>query len=270
MISLVFIGLTTADAQDPSGATIYDMVRVPSGEFTMGGKVGVTIERPLHTVEITRDFYIGKTEVNQQLFMEVMGYDPVEYWGDACVGITLPSHPTHPAYCISWYESVRFANALSKRDGLEQCYVFRGGSLFWPRGFDCTGYRLPSEAEWEYAAKTGADHVFSGGGDIGDYGWFWGNSNRTLHSVGKKSGTDWGVHDMSGNVWEWVWDYYGDYPRTKQIDPFGPEYSEFRVRRGGSWFSGIDEVRTGTRMRRNPRSHFSLIGFRLVRTAPAY
>ena len=270
MISFIFIGLTTAYAQDPSGATIYEMVRIPSGEFTMGGKVGVTIERPLHTVEITRDFYMGKTEVNQQLFMEVMGYDPVEYWGEACVGITLPAHPTHPAYCISWYEAIRFANALSKRDGLEQCYVFRGGALFWPRGFDCTGYRLPSEAEWEYVAKTGSDHVFSGGGEIDSFCWFWGNSNRTIHSVGKKLATDWGVHDMSGNVWEWVWDYYGDYPRVRQIDPFGAEYSEFRVRRGGSWFSGADEVRTGTRMRRNPRSHFSLIGFRLARTAPTY
>jgi len=271
MLAMLLTVLSFARAeplQSPDGPTLYPMVLAPSGVFSMGGDTGETIEKPQHEVTLTRDFYVGQTEVTQKLFLEVMGYEPVDYWGEACVGKTHSPDPDHPAYCISWYEALRFANALSQRDGLEQCYLIRKGKLYWPKGLDCSGYRLPTEAEWEYAAKSGYNHQFSGGDKAADVSWNWKNSSRVVHKVASKTHTEWGIYDMSGNVWEWVWDFYGDYGRDAQTDPYGPDYGDYRVRRGGSWFNGESEVRSASRLRRQPRSHFALIGFRLVRTAP--
>lgn len=234
----------------------------------MGGAKGETLERPLHKVELTRGFYIGRTEVTQQLFKEVMGYEPVKFWGDACKGYTHDPNEKHPVYCVSWYEGIKFANALSKRDGLEQCYLIKRGKLYWPKGLDCSGYRFPIEAEWEYAARSNAEGYYGGHSNPDDAAWFWDNSNKELHPVGSKQPNQWGVYDMCGSVWEWVWDFYGDYSRDVQTDPYGPDFGDYRVRRGGAWFNGVEGVRVGTRLREKPRSHFSLIGLRLVRTLP--
>ena len=264
----MFLFLCTLSWATPKGHTLYDMVRIPKGSFVMGGAKGEALERPLHKVEITRGFYIGKTEVSQQLFKEIMGYEPVKFWGDACKGYTHEAADDQPVYCVSWYESIKFANALSKRDGLEQCYLIKQGKLFWPKGLDCTGYRLPTEAEWEYAARSAQDGFYGGHESAAQTAWFGDNSNQKLHTIGSLAPNAWGIYDMCGSVWEWVWDFYGDYTRDFQTDPYGPEFGDYRVRRGGSWFNGPDSVRVGTRLREKPRNHFSLIGFRLVRTLP--
>ena len=264
MIALLCALLSAA----PKGPTLYHMVRIPKGSFIMGGAKGETLERPLHKVELSRSFYIGETEVTQQLFKEIMGYEPVKFWGDACKGYTHNPSDDNPVYCVSWYESIKFANALSKRDGLEQCYLIKRGKLYWPKGLDCTGYRLPTEAEWEYAARARQKGHYGGHDDPNATAWYWDNSNQKLSAVRSKEPNNWGVYDMCGSVWEWVWDFYGDYTRDAQVDPYGPEFGDYRVRRGGSWFNGAEGTRVGTRLRERPRNHFSLIGFRLVRTHP--
>ena len=186
LLALVSLTVSAETLQPSNGPTLYPMVLAPAGGFSMGGDTGETIEKPQHDVTLTREFYIGTTEVTQKLFLEVMGYEPVEYWGEACVGKTHSPDPEHPAYCISWYEALRFANALSQRDGLEQCYLIRKGKLYWPKGLDCKGYRLPTEAEWEYAAKSGRNHQYSGSDQPDEVAWNWTNSNRVVHKVAKK------------------------------------------------------------------------------------
>ena len=220
----MFLFLSALSLAAPKGPTLYEMVRIPAGTFVMGGAQGETLERPIHQVEISRNFYIGKTEVSQQLFKEVMGYEPVKFWGKACKGYTHDPKPNHPVYCVSWYEAIKFANALSQRDGLEQCYLIKRGKLHWPKGLDCSGYRLPTEAEWEYAARGGTEDLYAGVADVNNLAWYWDNSAKSLHPVASKQSNPWGVYDMCGSVWEWVWDFYGDYGRDPQLDPYGPDF----------------------------------------------
>ena len=111
----------------------------------MGGEVGLSIERPPHTVALTYDFYMGVYEVDQLLFSVVMGFNPIKVHGNDCEGLIFPPEAEEPAYCVSWFEAVRFANKLSERDGLEQCYEVVNGMLYWTKGLECEGYRLPTE-----------------------------------------------------------------------------------------------------------------------------
>ena len=108
----------------------YEMVRIPAGEYIMGGEVGLSIERPPHTVALTYDFYMGVYEVDQLLFSVVMGFNPIKVHGNDCEGRIFPPEAEEPAYCVSWFEAVRFANKLSERDGLEQCYEVVNGMLY--------------------------------------------------------------------------------------------------------------------------------------------
>jgi len=213
-----------------------------------------------HAVSISRGFSLGSTEVTQGLYASVMRKNPSHFssCGDDC-----------PVENVSWYNAVKFANALSKREGLEECHRVSGKTVTWPRGLDCRGYRLPTEAEWEYAARGGEDTLYSGTNDVKAAGWTISNAGGKTHAVGGKAENAWGLYDMTGNVYEWVWDWYqSDYQSDISVDPVGPQSGSRRVYRGGSWFYTPRFARVSYRYRFSPTTAINNLGFRLARTDP--
>jgi formylglycine-generating enzyme required for sulfatase activity len=202
-----------------------------------------------HSVTITRAYCMKATEVTQGEWQEEMGDNPSSFLscGSNC-----------PLEQVSWDDAIGYANALSGRAGLQECYT---GSTF--TGLDCTGYRLPTEAEWEYAARGGTTGPTYGLMD--SVGWYTDNSGSRTHPVGGKTANNFGLYDMLGNVWEWTGDWYGTYPGTV-TDPTGPTTGSSRVYRGGSWAGPARYARAATRYVA-PVSRRSYLGFRLVRTA---
>jgi formylglycine-generating enzyme required for sulfatase activity len=244
-----------------TGKMGYEMVAVPGGTYELGctaGQSGCFGDDKRHTVKLSRGYYMGRTEVTQGLYQAVMGSNPS--WFTSC-GATCPVER------VSWVDAAKFANTLSAKEGLQPCYGISGDSVTWSTGLACTGYRLPTEAEWEVAARGGRDTLCSGGTEIGTVAWHEGNSNSTTHPVAQKTPNGYGLSDMSGNVWEWVWDWYGTYPE-QSTDPFGASSGSVRVRRGGSW--GIVPLATRVSLRSGigPSVRHDGQGFRLARTIP--
>jgi formylglycine-generating enzyme required for sulfatase activity len=237
--------------------------RVPAGTYEVGCTAGqrgcLPIERPSHTVTLTRSVLVMETEVTQGLWQAVMGSNPSLF--SAC-------GPECPVEQVSWEDAVRFANALSARDGLEPCYELTGSTVSWPKGVTCAGWRLPTEAEWEVAARGGVDEKYPGGGELDAVGWTGQNSDKATHPVKQKAANGYGLYDMSGNVWEWVWDWYGPYSSGAQVDPVGPASGSDRAFRGGSWFDVAAYARVPMRGSHSPDKRLSVIGLRLVQTAP--
>jgi formylglycine-generating enzyme required for sulfatase activity len=223
------------------------MVFVDGGTFTMGcvdgrdNNVDLSCydwESPSHQVTLTNSYYIGKFPVTQALWVAVMGDNPSYFPGDL----------NRPVEMVSWNDIVNYfipaLNALTGR-------VFR----------------LPTEAEWEFAARGGNDSdgfMFSGSNSIDDVAWYTGNSGSTTHAVGGKLPNKLGLFDMSGNVWEWVGDWYGSYTSTAKTDPTGPATGSSRVLRGGSWINGARYCRVSYRGINTPGLRSSNIGFRLA------
>jgi formylglycine-generating enzyme required for sulfatase activity len=192
------------------------------------------------------------TEVTQGEWQAVMGSNPSHFknCGANC-----------PVEQVSWDDAVGYANALSRREGLPECYA---GSTF--TGLTCTGYRLPTEAEWEYAARAGtttATHA-----DRGTVAWFSENSGSETHPVGQKQPNAWGLYDMLGNVWEWTSGWYDRYPSGPVADPTGTGAGLNRVYRGGSWRLNARYARAAYRDNDRPVNRSNALGFRLVRTVP--
>jgi formylglycine-generating enzyme len=246
--------------EEPEGYD-YTAKLIPAGTFTMG----CTSEQDsycdestslAHEVTISQDFYMMESEVAQQLYQRVMGSNPSSFQG-----------LNRPVEKVSWFDAVKFANTLSSIEGLEKCYSVDGNTVSW-LNLSCTGWRLPTDAEWEYAARGGESHEYAGSDSVDEVAWYVENSNNQTHDVCGKQANGYGLCDMSGNVWEWVWDYYGEYSRDSVVNPTGISSASFRVVRGGCWSSDAYYLRFALRNYNAPTYRTVRIGFRLSRISP--
>jgi formylglycine-generating enzyme required for sulfatase activity len=216
--------------------TGMEFVWVPGGCYQMGSYDGDNDERPVHEVCVD-GFWMGKYEVTQVQWERVMGNNPSRF----------KKGNNYPVERVSWHDAKEFIRKLNT-----------GGFKF----------RLPTEAEWEYAARSGGKReMYSGGNDVNRVAWYVGNSGMTTHSVGTKAANGLGLYDMSGNVWEWCEDSYGDYSSGSVTNPRGPYQDGFRVLRGGSWGGFARNARSAFRFRRYPDFRYSSFGFRVSRRA---
>jgi len=218
-----------------------DMVFVKGGTFSMGSEKGAYDERPVHQVKVD-DFFICKYEVTQEQWVGIMGDNPSLF--DDC--------PKCPVEGVSWEDTREFLHRLNEKTGMN--------------------YRLPTEAEWEYAARGGQKSLgykYAGSDWLHSVAWYEANSEARTHPVGSRNPNVLGLYDMSGNVWEWCYDWYHyDTYRTPDKDnPEGPADGDFRVVRGGSWFFLEESMRCTSRDYGTPEMQYGNIGLRLVRSA---
>jgi formylglycine-generating enzyme required for sulfatase activity len=243
------------------------MVLVEGGTFQMGSANGDGDEKPVHTVTV-KSFYMGKYEVTQKEWEEIMGTTVQQQWAMASnTGSPRGAGDNYPIYCVSWYEAVEYCNRLSVMEKLTPAYRGSGDSIVCD--FNATGYRLPTEAEWEYAARGGNKNPepceYSGENSADRVAWYDGNSGGRAHPVGVKQPNSLGIYDMGGNVWEWCWDWYGSYSGASQKDPTGAPSGTERVLHGGSWNYTAGFTRPAYRYYHLPSYQSSNLGFRLVR-----
>jgi len=206
------------------------LVLVSPGDFEMGSDYGPPGEddRPPHRVRISRPFYLGAHEVTQGQYETIMGKNPSHFSGQ----------PINPVDDVTWLDAVVFCNKLNRREGLPEYYrILDGGKVTIEGG---SGYRLPTEAEWEYACRAGNsdNHPFHFPDQLARTSWVAANSGRMTHPVGEKEPNPLGLYDIYGNVWEWCWDLVGAFPASPCIDPIGPATGTHRVLRGNSWWNG--------------------------------
>jgi formylglycine-generating enzyme required for sulfatase activity len=245
-----------------------NMVRVEGGTFQMGtASGGDNDERPVHTVNI-KTFYMGKHEVTQKEWREVMGTTLRQQRDMADRSWALYGEgDNYPMYYVNWHEAVEYCNKLSIKEGLTPAYRGSGDNITC--NWNANGYRLPTEAEWEYAAKGGngspGNYTYSGSNSVDAVAWYSTNSGNSTHLVGTKTPNSLGIYDMSGNVWEWCWDWYGNYTSGSQTDPRGPVSGAYRVLRGGGWYNSAAYVRSAIRYCDTPSIRYDGYGFRLVR-----
>ena len=220
---------------DLGGGVMLDLVLIRPGKFLMGSEKGFDDEKPVHEVTISQPFYLGKYEVTQAQWEAVMGSNPSGFKG-----------ATLPVEQVSWEDCQEFIEKLNSK----------GIGTF----------RLPTEAEWEYACRAGTtgDHA----GNLDEMAWYCENSGSKTHPVGTKKANPWGLYDMHGNVWEWCQDWYGTYPTGAVRDPTGAAGGSYRVSRGGGWGSIAGGCRSASRGGGSPSGRGNLLGFRLVRMVP--
>jgi len=258
----------------PSG----NFVRVRGGYFQMGycpSGESLWCGSPIRTVTVS-GFYMGMFLVTQGEWYDVMGTWPSfftgtnafdENWNVIDSATPVLNRRDLPVEEVSWFDAVEFANALSAQTGLEPAYTIDGTTVTWNR--DANGYRLPTEAEWEFAARGGivcqGNFVFSGSNAAGDVAWTIENSGRRTHEVGMLNSNALGLYDMSGNIWEWVWDWFGTYPDEDETNPEGAVSGDDRVGRGGSVDLSSEYARSAIRSRSRPGDRYANLGFRLVR-----
>jgi formylglycine-generating enzyme required for sulfatase activity len=241
-------------------------VRIEGGTFKMGSPSTEAgrddDEDPQHSVTVS-SFYMSKHEVTQAEYEAVMGSNPSYFKGENL-----------PVEQVSWYEAIEYCNKRSLQEGLTPAYKGTGDNISCD--FEANGYRLPTEAEWEYACRAGTTTPFNTGNNIttsqanydGDYPY---NNNakgeyreKTM-AVGSFAPNGWGLYDMHGNVWEWCWDWYGKYSSGSQTDPTGAASGSLRVGRGGGCSADALFLRSAYRNHISPSYRFSSLGFRLVR-----
>lgn len=255
---------TPAQSQSENAPTIQEesdsisgMVLISGGSFMMGDED--EIDAPLHEVVLS-PFYADTHLVTQQQYQKVMAANPSRWKGDL-----------NPVEQVRWSDAVRYCNKRSELEGLEPCYNLET----WECNFAATGYRLPTEAEWEYACRAGSDSAYFFGenpSNLRDYAWFENNSGGRPHAVGKKKPNPWGLYDICGNVWQWCNDFYqvDYYPEAAHENPRGPTEGETKVVRGGAWRFPDDNCRSGYRYNENPGYAdvcfgYDIYGFRCVR-----
>jgi formylglycine-generating enzyme required for sulfatase activity len=225
-------------------------------------------EKPVHTVTVS-SFSMSKYPVTQREWREVMGTTVRQQRDKADRSYSMGGEgDNYPMYYVSWHEAVEYCNRRSQKEGLAPVYSVTGDSITFDRS--ANGYRLPTEAEWEYAAKGGRNQPYpafeySGSNRADEVAWYKDNSGGGTHPVGKKAPNALGLYDMSGNVWEWCWDWHGSYSSASQADPVGASSGHYRVKRGGGWYLSVQHVRSASRSYSAPSSRFIYIGFRILR-----
>lgn len=234
--------LTLEEVTNENEFKKYGMVFIQGGTFQMGCTNEQTHcfedERPIHSVTLN-SYYLSKYEVTQSLWQELMGANPSNF-----------KNENHPVENVSWHDAQEFIVRLNKKSG--------------------KNFRLPTEAEWEFAARGGVrseKYLFSGSNSITEVGWYNGNGSRTTHQVGTKLPNELGLFDMTGNVLEWCSDGNGRYPDSHQINPLGNKVETDKIVRGGGWFSDAKYCRNASRDCKNAGSRFSSLGFRLAHPA---
>jgi len=238
--------------------SLLSFVEIPAGTFLMGKDVADPWDvAPVHDVTIDFDFYMSTTEITQLQWKKVMGGSnpsKIEYVGD-----------NKPVQQVTWHRAVEFCNRLSEMEGLEKCYTINGENVSC--NFSKNGWRLPTEAEWEYCCRAGNSSDIGGNGDIDDMGWYNGNSDNDIHDVAQKLPNAFGLSDMHGNVYEWCWDWYATdyYSESPKINPTGSDEEIEKVLRGGSFINNAELCNSWVRMSASPTLFNFNWGFRVVR-----
>jgi|MDSW01.1.fsa_nt_gb formylglycine-generating enzyme required for sulfatase activity len=276
---------TVTEDVEPESPVVNPMVRLHPGAFIMGTTFETgrwENEGPQHTVAFTRTVEMQSHEVTQQQWEFAFDSQPSK---DTTCGKDCPVES------VNWYEALHYANWLSQSEGLETCYNLIGcdescigcGRICEEvefSGLDCQGYRLPTEAEWEYAARAGTHTAYYNGhasnenksttcsqdSSLDNIGWYCANAGSSIQPVAGLLPNAWGLFDMSGNVQEWVWDRYGDYSSRAITDPLGAQTGDLRVARGGAWDYISAGCRAAYREPLTPETSNDTTGFRLART----
>lgn len=229
---------------DLGGGVMLELLRCPAGSFQMGSpedEAGRNPDETRHTVTLTRPFWMGKFEVTQAQWTALMAKDLSAFKG-----------PDLPVDTVSWHEAMAFCQKLTERERL-------AGRLQLEYE-----YRLPTEAEWEYACRAGSAAAYAGSGISDEMGWYDSNSGGKPQPVGQKRANAWGLCDMHGNVWEWCNDWEKEYPAEPAAEPRGPPTGSNRVIRGGSWFNPARNCRSATRNGNFPSYRMGIVGFRVA------
>lgn len=245
-----------------------ELVKIQGGTFKMGSKdsdgLADVDEQKEHSVNLST-FEISKFEVTVWEWKQFIKANKMK----------MPAKPTwgwqdnHPINGVTWNEAIAYCNWLSKKEKLQPAYSKKGPNFNC--NFKANGYRLPTEAEWEFAAKGGTlskGFKYCGSNSLDDIAWHKGNSIGTPHTIGTKLPNELGLYDMSGNVWEWCWDWYNKdfYKLEKGDNPRGPEMGNRRSVRGGSWDSQANYVRPANRISTEPNKTHEFYGFRVARS----
>jgi len=280
---LLVVGESSGSSRVPEG-----MVLVEKGSFEMGSIGGDSDEEPVHRVELTYDYLIGKYEVTNEEYVKFLngarvrsdgsynGHEVIDMDDEDCEISYVNGRfeyesgkGKNPVIEVSWWGALEYCNWKSVEEGLAEAYDGNGNLR---RDIaDVKGYRLPTEAEWEYAARGGrksaGDYKFAGSNDLDRVGWYSSNSGSKTHPVGQKAPNELGIYDMSGNVWEWCYDWKGSYGSGSQTNPVGPSQAgSIRVLRGGSWVSYASNCRVADRSNFSPGDSYIHLGLRLSRT----
>jgi formylglycine-generating enzyme required for sulfatase activity len=257
--ALAWSGEPVAVAVTPK-PSLVDLVPIPGGTFLMGSPESeegrLFYEDPVHGVQIS-PFQCMRVPVTRRLYRQITGTDPGWPEGDA---------DDRPVNNVSWLDAVKFCNQLSDREGLTPCYEMNKEDVIWQHA--ANGYRLLTEAEWEYACRAGSTTRWSFGDDegaLGDHAWYAENSSDELRPTGRKKPNAWALHDMHGNVFEWCWDRFGPYTEAASTDPSGPQEGLGRVLRGGAFFNSPRFLRSAYRFRNLPENRDRNVGFRCAR-----